>query len=81
MRVRIRYFASLREAAGMAEETLDLPDGVTVGQARALVAERSHALAVALPPCMAAINQRYVPVDAPLTENDELVFIPPLGGG
>jgi sulfur-carrier protein len=81
MRVRIRYFASLREAAGMAGETLDLPEGATAGDARALVAERHPALAAPLAPCMAAINQRYVAADAPLAENDELVFIPPLGGG
>ncbi len=81
MRVRIRYFASLREAAGLADETLDLPEGATVAQARALLAERRPALAGSLAPCMAAINQRYVSADTPLTENDELVFIPPLGGG
>lgn len=81
MRVRIRYFASLREAAGLADEALDLPEGASVGQARALLAERRPALAAPLAPCMAAINQRYVAADAPLADGDELVFIPPLGGG
>jgi sulfur-carrier protein len=81
MRVRIRYFASLREAAGLTDEALDLPAGATVGQARALLAERRPALAAPLAPCMAAINQRYVAADTPLAEDDELVFIPPLGGG
>lgn len=81
MRVRIRYFASLREAAGVADEVLDLPDGATAGDARALLAERRPALAAPLAPCAAAINQRYVAAGAPLAENDELVFIPPLGGG
>lgn len=81
MRVRIRYFASLREAAGLADETLDVPDGATAGQARALLAERRPALGAPLASCMTAINQRYVTADAPLAENDELVFIPPVGGG
>jgi molybdopterin converting factor subunit 1 len=81
MRVRIRYFASLREAAGVADETLELPDGASAGQARALLAERRAALAAPLASCMAAINQRYVTADTPLAENDELVFIPPVGGG
>lgn len=81
MRVWIRYFASLREAAGVEGETLELPDGASVGQARALLAERRPALATPLGPCMAAINQRYVSADTPLSAGDELVFIPPLGGG
>jgi molybdopterin converting factor subunit 1 len=81
MRVRIRYFASLREAAKVSDETLDLPEGATASEARALVVERHPALAGPLAPCVAAINQRYVAASAPLAENDELVFIPPLGGG
>jgi molybdopterin synthase catalytic subunit len=30
---------------------------------------------------LCAVNHRYVPVDTVLQENDELVFIPPTGGG
>ena len=81
MRVRIRYFASLREAAGTGDEPLDLPDDATAGQARALLAERRPALAGPLATCLVAVNQRYVSADAPLAESDELVFIPPVGGG
>ncbi len=81
MQVRIRYFASLREAAGMPDEALDLPDGATVAQARALLAERRPALARLLPACAAAVNRGYVPAETPLSDGAELVFIPPLGGG
>ncbi|MGH2504059.1 MAG: MoaD/ThiS family protein [Ktedonobacterales bacterium] len=81
MQVRIRYYAALREAVGAAEEALDLPDGATVAQARALLSERQPALAALLPACAAAVNRGYAPADAPLSEGAELVFIPPLGGG
>jgi molybdopterin converting factor subunit 1 len=81
MQVRVRYFASLREAVGAAEETLDLPDGTTVGQARALLADRQPALAKLLPACAVAINRGYAQAETPLNEGVELVFIPPLGGG
>lgn len=79
MRVRIRYFASLREVTGRSDETLDMDAGATAGQARALLAQRYPALAAPLAPCMAAINQRDVAADAALADGDELVFIPPLG--
>lgn len=81
MQVRIRYFAGLREATGMEGETLDLPDGATPDAVRALLGERYPTLARLLPPCAVAVNRAYVAVDTPLREGDEVVFIPPLGGG
>ncbi len=81
MQVRIRYFASLREAAKTTEEELELPEGATVAQARELLAEQRPALARLLPTCAAAIDRSYALAETPLAEGDELVFIPPLGGG
>ncbi len=83
MQVRIRYFAGLREATKIEGETLDLPDGapVTAADVRALLGERYPALARLLPPCAVAVNRAYVAADAPLHDSDELVFIPPVGGG
>jgi sulfur-carrier protein len=82
MQVRIRYFAGLREATGIESETLDLPEGVvTAVDVRALLGERYPKLAQLLPPCAVAVNRAYVAADASLHDGDELVFIPPLGGG
>ena len=81
MQVRIRYFAGLREATGMEGETLELPEGATAELVRALLGERYPALTRLLPACAVAVNRAYVTADAPLRSGDELVFIPPLGGG
>lgn len=81
MRVQVRYFASLREAVGREDERLELPAAATVADARAALAARYPALARLLPTCAAAVNRAYVAADAPLAEGDELVFIPPVGGG
>ena len=81
MRVHIRYFAALREVMGRADETLELPDGATVAEASLALAERTPALRAPLAVCVAAVNRAYVTPDTPLAEGDELVFIPPLGGG
>jgi sulfur-carrier protein len=81
MRVHIRYFAALREAVGHATDDMDLPEEATVATARAALVERYPAVAVLLPRCVAAVNRAYVPAEAPLAEGDELVFVPPLGGG
>jgi sulfur-carrier protein len=81
MQVRIRYFAGLREATGIEGETLNLPEGAAAADVRALLGERYPKLAQLLPPCAVAVNRAYVAADASLHADDELVFIPPLGGG
>jgi sulfur-carrier protein len=81
MRVRVRLFASLREAAGTAGVDLDLsPDASAEDAWRALV-ERHPALAARRSSLSAAVNRRYVAFDAPLSPDDEVVFIPPVSGG
>jgi molybdopterin converting factor subunit 1 len=81
MQVRIRYFAGLREATKIEGEMLDLPEGATATDARTLLGERYPALGRLLPPCAVAVNRAYVEADVPLHSGDELVFIPPVGGG
>ena len=81
MQIRIRYFAGLREATGVEGEPLDVPTDATAAEVRALLGERHPTLARLLPPCAVAVNRAYVAQDAPLRDGDEVVFIPPLGGG
>ena len=81
MQIRLRYFAALRERIGREDDILDVPAGARIDQARALLAERYPTVASLLPRCAAAINRTYATADAPLHEQDELVFVPPLGGG
>jgi molybdopterin converting factor subunit 1 len=81
VRVRMRYFAALREAAGAEAEALELPEGADVGAARTALAARHPAIARLLPGCAIALNRAYTTADAPLADGDELAFIPPLGGG
>lgn len=81
--VRVRYFASIREALG-AGETLELPAGATVGAARdALIARGgAHAQALARGRALrSALNQVLCEESAPLTDGAELAFFPPVTGG
>jgi molybdopterin synthase sulfur carrier subunit len=82
MKIKIRYFASLREAMGTSQEELDT-QALTVGQLRdQLLArgEKYHCLqrdqAVRM-----ALNQVMVDESAALLENAELAFFPPVTGG
>ena len=81
MRVRVRLFASLREAAGVGEVRLELPAGSTAEQAWERLAAEVPALAARRASLAASVNRRYASFDTPLKDGDEVVFIPPVSGG
>lgn len=81
--VKLRFFASLREKLGETD-TLSLPDGATVGDARDALMARGgiHAEALARSRAVrAAVNQKMAAETAALAEGDELAFFPPVTGG
>jgi molybdopterin converting factor subunit 1 len=81
MKIRVRYFASLREIVGQSEEILTVPEEATVIDAQALLITRYPQLQTILERCLSALNRGYVAAETALHEEDELVFIPPMGGG
>lgn len=81
MQIRLRYFASLREIVGTNEEILTIAESATVAEVRALLLERYPSLENALRRAVSAVNRQYVSSERALKEGDEVVFIPPVGGG
>jgi sulfur-carrier protein len=82
MPVKILYFASLREAFGTADETLDLPAGVdTVGGLRDWLAGQGKAALMRTKNLRCAVNQDMARLDAPVRDGDEIAFFPPVTGG
>lgn len=84
-RIRVLYFASVREKVGRDAEEIELPPGVgTLAGLRAHLASRGGAWAEALtgPGALrAAVNQDMAPPSAPLRPGDEVAFFPPVTGG
>jgi molybdopterin synthase sulfur carrier subunit len=81
MRVRVRLFAALREAAGRPELELDLPEGASAEDAWQTLARSCPSLGPRRASVAASVNRRYAPFDTPLDDGDEVVFIPPVSGG
>jgi sulfur-carrier protein len=85
VKVRVLYFAALRERVGRSEETVDVPDDV------GRVGELQHWLAARGEPCTtafaetrrvrAAVDQSMASESAELHENAEVAFFPPVTGG
>lgn len=83
MKIRLRYFASLREALGQGE-ALDVPDGTTVAALRDSLIARGEPYATALRrgrALRAALNQQMCAEDVVLVDGAELAFFPPVTGG
>ena len=81
MRVRVRLFASLREAVGRSELEIDLEEPATAEDAWRRLTESFPSLAARRTSLAAAVNRRYATFAHALAEGDELVFIPPVSGG
>ncbi|HEX4861002.1 MAG TPA: molybdopterin converting factor subunit 1 [Rhizomicrobium sp.] len=83
--MNVLYFAWVRQRIGRGEERLDLPaDVATVRALGEYLATRGGGYAEAfadLKRLRAAVNQEHVPFDAPVAQDDEVAFFPPVTGG
>jgi molybdopterin synthase sulfur carrier subunit len=83
--VDLVYFAWVRERIGVDGETVDPPGTVTtVADLIAWLAGKSagHAAALGDPARLrAAIDQAFVPLDAPIAGAREIALFPPVTGG
>ncbi|MCC7021974.1 MAG: molybdopterin converting factor subunit 1 [Thermomicrobiales bacterium] len=81
MDIDIRYFAMIREIVGRAAERREVPAGATIGDLFDQLAREHPRLERLKPVTMLMVNQEYVPATHPLTDGDEVAFIPPVSGG
>ncbi len=79
MKLRILFFASLRDASGVAEKQIDVEPGQSVTDLWQRVSADFELLPVKV---LFAVNQEYVASDYLLQEGDvEVAFFPPVTGG
>ena len=85
MNITLRFFASVREALGISQETVTLPAGVTtVGAVREHLIARGGAWEQALSeqrPLRMAFNQVMCEPGTQVKEGGEVAFFPPVTGG
>lgn len=81
MKVRLLFFAVLRDIAGTDERELAVADGTTARDVwQSLRGEYAKLTDYSQPP-MIAINESYAAPETILRDGDELAFIPPVAGG
>ena len=85
MKLELRFFASLREALGVSQESVTIPATVkTIADLRAYLIERGSPWAEVLGEgrvLRCALNQHMVDAGTSLQEGAEVAFFPPVTGG
>ncbi len=81
MKVRLRFFASLRERLHMSETEWTLPEGATIDELWAALCAEHPDLAPLGPSMSFAVNREYVERSQRISDGDEVALIPPVSGG
>jgi len=85
MKLELRFFASLREALGISQETIAIPDHVkTIADLRNYLIERGNPWDDVLADSKVlrcALNQQMVNANTSLQDGAEVAFFPPVTGG
>jgi molybdopterin converting factor subunit 1 len=81
VKVRLLFFAVLRDIAGSDGRELALDEGTTARDVWESLRRSYAKLAEFTQPPMIAINESYAAPETVLRDGDELAFIPPVAGG
>jgi molybdopterin synthase catalytic subunit len=81
LKVQLLFFASIKERAGASRAEMDLPEGASVADLKALVSGRYPAAAPLLGHALVSVNQAYAFDEEPIPDGAEVAFFPPVSGG
>ena len=78
MQISVKYFASLRELIGEADDSMEVGDNATVKDVWQSILSKHQ---IDIEQVMMTVNHEYVKPDHTLKTGDEVAFFPPVTGG
>jgi molybdopterin synthase catalytic subunit len=81
MRVKLLFFATLRDRAGAKSVEIEIPDNTTVQGLKNRVAHDYPALDPSMKTALVSINHEFAMDDAFVPADAEIAMFPPVSGG
>ena len=81
MKLRIKLFAAMRDAAGADSVEIEVREGATVTDVRAALIERFPEQQALLARVLFAVDAQYAGDTVPVSPRAEIACIPPVSGG
>ena len=81
VRIRVLFFGVIRDVVGLREDSLDLPEGGSLGSVFEYYAARFPRLREMAASTVLALNEQFSSPAALLAEGDEVALLPPVSGG
>jgi molybdopterin converting factor subunit 1 len=79
--VKVLFFATLRDKAGVRSVELELEPGTTIAQLKTLLIVQFPNLNGLMEHCLASINHEYQFDEVEIPGQAEIAFFPPVSGG
>lgn len=80
-KIKLLFFATLRDRAGTKSMELDIPDGMTVQGLKNKLAEEYPNLKESLKSVLITIDREYAFDEAVIPSDAEMALFPPVSGG
>ena len=80
-KVKILFFATLRDYVGTKSLEIEIPAGMTIGGLSAMLTKTYPRLEKVKSSIMAAINREFAAEDQVIPQDAEIAFFPPVSGG
>jgi molybdopterin converting factor subunit 1 len=80
-RVKLLFFATLRDRAGARSMELDIPSDLTVQGLKDKISAEYPTLSESMSSVLITINREYAFDEAVIPQNAELAMFPPVSGG
>ncbi|RMD90839.1 MAG: molybdopterin converting factor subunit 1 [Calditrichaeota bacterium] len=81
MKVKLKFFAQLKEAARCSEKEVEMAAGARVADLARLLGEQFPEIDKYLNTVSFAVDNEYATPETPLHEGCEVALIPPISGG
>ncbi len=81
MRVKLLFFAALRDRAGVKSLELEIPGGMTVRELKDKISSDYPNLRSSMEAVLISVNKEYAFDDAVLPADAEIAMFPPVSGG